>query len=206
MFLKIGKQILIFSVFWIVASATFSGFSIKWGLRDNDPRLSVAKMLNGTAYKPYVYRQLIPAAANMMGDNISDELINKLGQRYYTGTLKDYSVVSNPPDSPAKYKFKWLVVYWLSFMMLLGSLYLLSGILYNSGVGLVTAISAPCIFSLCMPIIQTVGGYFYDYSELFFMSLAVYLVQKNRPILLLIRSHFYFFYPLFTHFYLKKMV
>ena len=203
MFSKFKKQFLVFSVFWLVASATYSGFIAKWGLRENDDRLGLVKMLNGTAHKPFVYRQLLPATANFIGDNSPDKFINLVSDKYYHGTLKYYDSASKLIEAPAKYKFKWFIVYWMGFAMLLGSLYLLRSILSNFGVGPVAAVFAPCIFSLSMPIIQTVGGYTYDYGELFFMSLALYLTLKNRYITLLLvvalatfnKESFVFFIP-----------
>jgi hypothetical protein len=203
MFTKFKKYFLVFSVFWLVSSATYSGFIAKWGLRDNDDRLGIAKMLSGTADKPFVYRQLLPTTANIIGDHAPDKLINLVGNKYAYGPIKDYASVSKLIDAPAKYKFKWLIVYWMGFVMLLGSLYLLRNILSSFGVGPVAAVFAPCLFSLCMPIIQTVGGYTYDYGELFFMSLAVYLTLKNRYIMLLLvvslatlnKESFIFFIP-----------
>jgi len=184
---KFKKHILVFSVFWLVASATYSGFIAKWGLRDSatDYRAGFAKMLDGTAHKPYVYRQLLPATANIIGDNTPEKFINFVSDKYYYGPFRDYTLTSKLSEAPAKYKFKWLIVYWLGFVTLLGSLYIIRSILSCLGVGTFAAVFAPCIFSLCMPIIQTGGGYVYDYSELFFMSLAVYLTQKNRLIILL---------------------
>lgn len=185
MFYRFKKYFLIFSVFWLVASATYSGFIAKWGLRDNDERLGIAKMLNETADKPFVYRQLIPTTANLIGNHVSDKFINSVSDKYSNGPIKNYATVSKLIDAPAKYKFKWLIVYWMGFAMLLGSLFILRAILSSFGVGPITSVFAPCIFSLCMPIIQTIGGYTYDYGELFFMSLALYLTLKNRYIILL---------------------
>jgi hypothetical protein len=203
MFSKFKKHFLVFSVFWLVASATYSGFTAKWGQRDNNEGLSLVKMLNGSAHKPFVYRQLLPTTANIIADYTPDKLINFVGNKYSYGPIRDYASVSKLIDSPAKYKFKWLIVYWMGFAMLLGSLYLLRSILSNFSVGPFAAIFAPCIFSLCMPIIQTVGGYVYDYSELFFMSFALYLTLKNRYITLLFvvslatfnKESFIFFIP-----------
>ncbi|WP_447124450.1 hypothetical protein [Glaciimonas sp. GG7] len=58
--------LLLFAFFWIVAAASYSGFSGKWGLRDGSPRFGIEAMLDGTAQKPFVYRQLLPLAANFI--------------------------------------------------------------------------------------------------------------------------------------------
>jgi len=205
MFSKFKKNLLVFSVFWLVASATYSGFIAKWGLRDSpqDYKYNLEKMLDGTAYKPFVYRQLLPSAANFIGNNTPEKFINLVNEKYHYGPFRDYAFSGSLIGTSAKYKFKWLIVYWMGFGMLLGSLYIIRGILTNLGLSPLAAIFAPSIFSLCMPIIQTGGGYVYDYSELFFMSLAVYLTQKNRPVLLLLvvtlatfnKESFIFFLP-----------
>lgn len=206
MFSSLKKNFIIFSVFWLVASATYSGFIAKWGLRDgasdSDYRYGLAQMLNGTAHKPFVYRQFIPTTANIIGDHTPEKFINLVGDNY-DNPFKHYALSSKVIDAPAKYKFKWLIVYWMGFFLLLGSLYILRSTLIDFGVSPLAAVFAPCIFSLCIPIIQTGGGYVYDYGELFFMSLAVYLTHKNRPILLLLvvafatfnKESFLFFIP-----------
>jgi hypothetical protein len=203
---SLKKNFIIFSVFWLVALATYSGFIAKWGLRDgisnSDSRYGIAEMLNGTAHKPFVYRQFIPTTANIIADHTPEKFINLVGDNY-DNPFKHYALSSKVIDAPAKYKFKWLIVYWMGFFLLLGSLYILRSILSDFGVRPLAAIFAPCIFSLCIPIIQTGGGYIYDYGELFFMSLAVYLTHKNRPVLLLFvvalatcnKESFLFFIP-----------
>jgi hypothetical protein len=205
MFSQFKKQFLIFSVFWLAASASYFGFFAKHGLRDSvdDTRASLTKMLTGTALKPYVYRQLLPTTANIIGDNLPPQIINYIGDNYHFGPLGDWTLTCKLTDTSAKYKFKWLIIYWMGFALLLGFLYIMRSVLTDFGVSPLAAIFAPCIFSLCMPIFQSSAGYVYDYGELFFMSLAVYLTQRNRPLLLMLvvalatfnKETFVFFIP-----------
>jgi len=60
------------AVLLIVASAaSFSAFYEKWhfreaGVRGFDPVAQFDQMIDGTAYRPYIYRQLLPDAANSL--------------------------------------------------------------------------------------------------------------------------------------------
>jgi hypothetical protein len=52
--------------FLMVAAASFNGFYTKWRLNDGHPSLGLSYMVEGTAARPYVYRQLLPAIANQV--------------------------------------------------------------------------------------------------------------------------------------------
>jgi hypothetical protein len=202
-FLK--KYFIVSSFYWIVAAATFSGFIAKWGLSPNSHRTDLEKILNGTAHRPFVHRQLIPQLANFLGNQVPEEFVQNFIANYHYGPFRDYATAYQLVDASAEYKFKWLLVYWLTFFSLLGSLYLLRAILLHNELGEIAALFAPAIFCLCLPIFQTNGGFFYDYGELFFMSLTILLALKNRLTMLffavlfatLNKETFLFFIPTF---------
>src|SRR6185437_13156287 len=58
------RRMLLVAVYFLAAAASFSGYFSKWHFRDDMPAASLPKMLDGTADRPYVYRQLLPAIAN----------------------------------------------------------------------------------------------------------------------------------------------
>jgi hypothetical protein len=177
-------------VFGVVAAATYSGFSSKWGLSDGLWRLTLDRMFNGTAHKPFVYRQLIPTIANQVAKATPQSVSTLIAKNYNFGPFRYYSKASNLVDNSDLYKFKWIIVYWLGFGFLFLSLFVLREILIHFGISPIVSIFAPSLFVLCMPIIQTVGGHVYDFSELFFMSLILLLILKN----------FYFTTLIFTFF------
>ena len=65
----IYRRFLLALFYVIVAAAAFNGFYAKWRLNDGHAPHSLASMVDGTAYRPYVYRQLVPAVANGIQDD-----------------------------------------------------------------------------------------------------------------------------------------
>ncbi|MYN09283.1 hypothetical protein [Pseudoduganella aquatica] len=165
-----------FAFFWMVAAASFSGYIGKWGMRDNTARFSLEAMLDASADRPFVYRQLLPMLANgaarLVPERIQARVAEKLNPaKVYTKT----SAAANPALG-----FRYVVVYYLSFLSLLGSVLLLHCIALDAGVGRLAALIAPAVLSLGFPYLQTIGGYFYDTAELLFFSLAYLLVSRRR--------------------------
>src|SRR5450631_3104349 len=61
----------LFVLFVVASAASFSGFYQKWhfreaGTRGWDAGAEFGKMIDGTARRPYIYRQLLPSAANWL--------------------------------------------------------------------------------------------------------------------------------------------
>lgn len=171
---------LLFAFFWIVAAAAFSGFAGKWGLRDGDPRFGVAAMLDMEAHKPFVYRQLLPDLARRLDAVAPDRLKERVAARF----RPDAVFAKSRPGSTHDARFRYAVVYYLSFLALLGSLFVLRRILLHFNVSPLAAVLAPTAFALSFPYLQTVGGYFYDTVELLFASLAFLLALRARLIAL----------------------
>ncbi len=191
--------------YWIVASASYAGFAAKWGMREDCYRFTLDRVLDGSAHRPYVYRQLVPTLANLITLKTPPELVTKITEAYYFGPFRYYSNAdSRLAKFSADYKFKWIIVYWIGFFFLLASLFLLRKILSLSGLPDFAATFAPSIFVLCFPVIQSNGGFYYDFGELFFMLLLVYLVISKKYLGCLIavllgtlnKETFLFFIPL----------
>ena len=174
------KQFLLFTIFSLVAAASYAGFVAKWGFRDGSDRFSLERILDGTAHRPFVYRQLVPIIANEIERITPEKISTKIVNVYNFGPFRYYNKATNLSNKTNAYKYKWIIIYWMGFFFLLVSLYLLKNTLSLFGVSEVASILAPCLFSLFLPIIQTVGGYYYDFSELFFMALVMLLMIKNH--------------------------
>lgn len=167
---------LLFAFFWIVAAAAFSGFAGKWGLRDGDPRFGVAAMLGNEAHKPFVYRQLLPDLARRLDALASEGVKERVARRF----RPDEVFAKSHPGSTHSERFRYAIVYYLSFLALLGSLFVLRRILLHFNVSPLGAVLAPTAFALSFPYLQTVGGYFYDTVELLFASTAFLLALRGR--------------------------
>lgn len=191
--------------FWTVAAAGFSGFVNKWGLMGDAgvqferERYGLELMLNATASKPFVYRQLAPGVAHL-ADRITPGRIKKLARTTILPPQEIKRAVTPPTDA---FKFHYIVIYYLSFIAYFLSLFVLRRILLDLGIGELAAMVAPAAFILALPYVQTVGGYYYDGLELLFMSTAFFAALRgNIPLLLTIilpatwnKETFIFFLP-----------
>ncbi|MCC2971002.1 hypothetical protein [Massilia sp. IC2-476] len=177
---RAASGFLLFAFFWIVAAAAFSGFAGKWGLRDGDPRFGVAAMLEMEAHKPFVYRQLVPDLARRLDAVASDRLKERVAKRF----RPDETFAKSQPGTTDSARFRYAIVWYASFLSLLGSLFVLRRILLHFNVSPLAAVLAPTAFALAFPYLQTVGGYFYDTAELLFASLAFLLALRGRLVAL----------------------
>lgn len=177
---RLAAGFLLFAFFWIVAAAAFSGFAGKWGLRDGDPRFGVSAMLEHEAHKPFVYRQLVPDLARRLDAVASERVKERVAKRF----RPDEVFAKSHPGSTSSERFRYAIVYYTSFLSLLGSLFVLRRILLHFNVSPLAAVLAPTAFALSFPYLQTVGGYFYDTVELLFASLAFLLALRGRLIAL----------------------
>jgi hypothetical protein len=165
--------------YFLVAAATFNGFYDKWHLRDDNPELYFSMMVDGTASKPYVYRQLIPTLANVLEAALPVETTEKLTDFLYMpdGSLK--LKLRSPEALDRAYTLRYHFVYFTTFLFIFFSLFAMRAVCLEFALGAQPSAAAPAAFILCMPYLQTVGGFFYDYSELFFLAAAVLLAVRG---------------------------
>jgi hypothetical protein len=199
---RLASFLLLCAFFWIVAAASHSGFMGKWGLRDNqrgivtdkrlDPRkYGIESMLDGTAIKPFVYRQFAPILANLAErvtpNGVKEYLILRMGRASdrLSNLGPEQTFARATSAAKPEFRFRYMVVYYLSFFSLFLSLFVLRQIALDVGVGRTISSVVPAILLLSLPYLQTFGGYFYDNIELLFMSLA-FLVAIRGSIPLLI--------------------
>lgn len=190
---------MLFAFFWIVAAAGFSGGIQKHGMPDGARGGGIEVMLDASAKKPYVYRQLAPLVANALDNVVPDSLKEAIDtavapEKTYTRT---HSVIK------PEFRFRYICVYYLSFLSLFASLFVLRRILLDYGIERWIAVAAPAIFVLAFPYIQTGGGFYYDQIELCFVALAYLAALRGNLVLLgaislaatLNKEAFFFFIP-----------
>ncbi len=142
----------------MAASAGFVGYIAKWGLLDGSSRNSIERMLDGSADRPFVYRQLVPSIARWADRIVPQQAKEYLGDRLRPELqFRKLTVIEK-----AELRFPYLVVYYLIFFALLASLFVLRIVVLAAGVGELQALVAVAALALAFPYLQTVGGYFYD--------------------------------------------
>lgn len=194
-------------MYFSIAAVTFNGFYQKWGLRDIEKRYSFLEMIEGTAHRPFVHRQLLPAAANLTAAVLPERYAERMhafasARRWWEQrTLSDWLTAS--AEVRSKYFTQYLVVYFASFLSFALALFVLREVALAAGMGVVAATVAPPVFAIVFQYFLSMGGFFYDFPEMLFLALATLIAQRHVwPLLIpvtllgtLNKESFLFFIP-----------
>lgn len=170
--------ICLFVLFVVASAASFSGFYQKWhfreaGVRGFDAGAEFDQMIDGTARRPYIYRRLLPNAANWLVralpvDAVSRRLPENLKQR-----------VSTAFDLSSKaYPVQYLIVYIATYLAALLAVFALYLVCTAANLSPPVAVFTPVVFILLFPLFGVKGGYFFDSPELMFMAAAFWIALK----------------------------
>lgn len=177
---RFASMLTLFVLYWIVAAASVSGSLGKWALRDGEQHFGIERVLDEQAIRPFVYRRLLPEAADF-----AEQVTPQSVQHYVADKLSPHRTFARASAaSDPKYAFRYVVITYLCLGASLLSLFVLSAMLRDLGFARLTATLAPMAFVLAFPYVQTVGGYFYDSVELFFLSAAALLAVRGHWIAL----------------------
>jgi hypothetical protein len=196
---RTASLLLLCAAFWLAAVASMAGFMAKWGFHDGRPDFGFEAMLDRTAEKPYVYRQLLPVLSGLVARVTPPAVKERLVEDLHPG--KFYARVETPTSTEVG--FRYVVVYYLTFAALLASLFCLRRAALDAGAARLPAIVAPILFALALPYVQTRGGFFYDSVELLCLAAAFLLARADRAwwiVLLALpatfnKESFFFFLP-----------
>lgn len=181
----LAKRAMMLALYVLVAAASYCGFFAKYALRDDSQHDSIVRMLDGTADRPYVYRQLVPYAANLadkaLPANLKSSLVAHLRTEYpkHDWIVNTFARATEARD-PA-YVLRYYMVYGALFVALLAGMLVLRAVCAELTGHAAAAALAPLAFALAMP-----AGNFWDFPELFFMALAVWLAVRGKWLWLLL--------------------
>ncbi|MEN5161480.1 hypothetical protein [Achromobacter spanius] len=184
------RRFLLAMLYVMVAAAAFNGFYTKWRLNDGRAPHSLASMVEGTAYRPYVYRQFAPAIANGIQDALPAATVQRLSERLAAPRRVNSrsALAMRFPGSEAMQApvtLRYHIVYYLTFLALLGSLFVMRSVCLAAGANAPAATTAPLVIALLLPFFLTEGGFFYDFFEILFMACAILLARRipvERPV------------------------
>jgi hypothetical protein len=173
-----------FILFLTASAASFNGFYTKYHFFDYGAQavapLGLPAMLDGTGLRPFVYRQMLPTAANWIDGSTPESLKTWL----YNANVGDSSFPDAMFDSTVArsqtYFFRYLIVYVATFLFALLAVYAMHWTCTALDVHPVAALCTPVAFILLLPYIQCKGGFFYDFPELAFFALAVCAALKLK--------------------------
>lgn len=191
------REAIVLVLYMAIAAMTLNVFMQTRSLEEGSPTFGLAAMLNGTAERPYVYRQLLPMVANYAASLVPEEdqdafvkyHLDKyhLKQQYF-GRSK-YTNAGQETWAPG-YAIKFHVIYLIDFLSLLGLAYLLRmlvGMVSAGPVQPLLPITAPILFLLLLPLSFLHGNFYYDFPELFFLG---------GLLLTALKGHYYAWIPL----------
>mgnify|MGYP006916040520 CR=1 FL=1 len=190
------SKILLAFIFYTVAAASFNGFFVKWKFRDLEENHSFEMMYDETASRPYIHRQLMLATAKEI-----KSLMTPQQQQNFLNFFQPIDIFTNLShrksfieDSYTNTKIlsRYAVEYHIVYFMAFGFLFLSMFIWRQIGIELTNSPTAgtltACTFAIIFPLLETVGGFFYDFGELFFLSLATLLAIKGYWLALILIS------------------
>ena len=176
----------LFALFFVAASVSFNGYYDKWhfsedGVTGENDRFQFEKMVDGTAYRPFVYRQMIPTAANSI-DRAVPQSFKAWAYNYQGGGPQAHveALFESPTAENPVYFFRYVIVYSATFLFALLAVYAMHLVCQALGLPPPAAVFAPVLVILLVPYVESGGGFFYDYPELAFLALAVWVALRFR--------------------------
>ncbi len=171
-------------LFFMAAAASFNGFYVachfhEVGVVSGWAPDSFERMVDGTADRPYVYRQMLPTVSNWIDRAIPQSIKTRLYDHQGSVPNAYFSVMSYSPTARNKaYFFRYLVVYLSIFLSALLAVYAMYFVCKALEVPDPAAVVAPVVVILLVPYVMDSSGFIYDYPELAFLALAVWTALK----------------------------
>lgn len=171
------NKLLLAFIFYVVAAASFNGlFGTNAFMDRHDPRRSFQVMYDDSAYKPFVYRQLMIKTAKEICALLPKETQNNLIQEF-----KIYDIIAahhSKAKIEERYVIEYHVLYFMCFWLMFLSMFLIRQIGIEITESATAGTLAACAFIIIFPMIEWLWVY-YDCGEIFFFSLATLLALKS---------------------------
>lgn len=183
-----NKLLLIFLIF-VVSAASFEVFFVKWSFRDNDfqaEKYSFQAIYDGTAHRPFVHRQLLIDTAKIINENLPSDTKNFLVDKIKSDNF--LAEKFNHVDLQERFLAEYYIVYFLSFICLFASIFIWRRICIDLTESRIAGTLSPLVFAIIFPYLETFGGYFYDFSELLFFSLAIFFACRGNFLALILMT------------------
>ena len=209
------KKFMVFFLILSISAASYCGFFSIWAFRDGAASMGFTAMIEETATRPFVHRQLLPQTVKYVASVIPEQSKAKLETRLIKGAYIENRYTQ--ANIPQQYVIEYYLMYIFCFLALFASIWvlrsLLCAIVQDKTVGTLGAM----LFALIFPFFEVLGGYYYDIFEILFMFMAAHFAYHKKWLGLLLlapiaeanKESFLFFlitlYPLTRmHFPVKK--
>ena len=184
----LSRRLIYAALLFFTAASSFYGFYNKLKFREGYKLVGFEAIVEGTANRPYIDRQLIPTVANW-ADRVAPQFLKTKLQNVSGDTVKGvYSSLfpSSPVAQNPTYSFRYFIFYMEVFLFAELAVFLLYLLCRAYGYAPHVSVAASCLLILLMPYIEIHGGGFYtDFSELAFLALAVLIAHRFHWVWLL---------------------
>jgi hypothetical protein len=171
--------VMLLCTYLLVAAAAFCGNYAKHSFGDGSEFGSLTAILDGTAQRPYVYRQLLPTIANatekLLPGSVKARFLEHLAKDAPAHNPLHATFARSTSTNDPAYALRYYVVYGLSFCSLVVALLMLRQVCLDLTGDEVAATLAPLALAIAVP-----TSYFYDFPEMMFMAIAVWLACRAK--------------------------
>jgi len=144
-------------------------------------RAMFSEMVYGTAWKPFVYRTLLPTSVRVISDFIPEEIHKNL-----TKKVKDSFAASQVIEKlkwESEYITEYIIALLLMYLSLLGFIWAFRNLfdkLYSSDLWFKNMITILLLFAIPAMFQPNYSNYIYDFPALFLFTLGLFLLQKRN--------------------------
>jgi hypothetical protein len=175
---RLYRNICLLVLLILASASSFSAFYEKWhfreaGARGVDVGAEFDQMMDGTAHRPYIYRQLLPDTANWLARVLPVDAITRQVPKRARDRI-DIALSLGNKVHPVQY----VIVYIATYLSALLAAFALYQVCTAAKIPQPTAVFAPVLFMLVFPLIGIKGGYFFDFPELLFMAVAFWMALE----------------------------
>ncbi len=184
-----------------VSAAGFCGFFLKWSFRDDAQQFGFTAMMENTAKRPFIHRQLIPQLAKNVAQAIPPQTREKLS----ASLIEKRHIESRfaRAEIPPKFVIEYYLMFGIGFLSFFAAIWILRALLIEVTRVEIAGTLTAMIFALIFPFFEVLGGYYYDLGEVLFLFSAALLAIRGKFLALLILSplatlnkeSFFFFVP-----------
>lgn len=182
------REALVLLLYMAMTAMLLNVFMQSRSFEEGSAEFGLEHMLEGTANRPYVYRQLIPIAVNrlvsLIPENEHEAFVQYHLDKYHLKQLYFCKARHLNPTCDTwtpTYSLKFHAVYIITYVGLLATLYCCRGLIAAEiSKEPLLQVSCPIFFSLLLPLSFLHGNFYYDFMELLFLSALLLTALKRN--------------------------
>ena len=164
------RKFMVFFLILAISAAGYCGFFVKWAFRDGASSMGFTAMIEETAKRPFIHRQLMPQTVKRVVAAMPDQTKEKLEAKL----IKAHAIEKRfaRADIPPQYIIEYNLLYFLCFLGFFAAIWVLRSLLCEIVGDKVVGTLGAMLFALIFPFFEVLGGYYYDIFEVLFMFMG----------------------------------